>query len=83
MCSKASRDNSFKLGSYLHYFLQIHHHYFYTLLINNTLISFDHPLGNLKHITFLTNPLYNVSKSFQFCFAFDLVNSGPSFYICF
>ena len=34
------------------------------LLTNNTLISFDHPLCNLKHIAFLNFPLHNIFKSF-------------------
>ena len=40
------------------------------LLISNILISFDHSLCNLKHITFLFIPPYNISKSFPFCFTF-------------
>ena len=38
------------------------------LLTNNILISFDHPLCNLKHIAFLIIPLHNIFKSFPFCF---------------
>ena len=38
------------------------------LLSNNILISFDHPLCNLKHIAFVIISLYNVFKSFPFCF---------------
>ena len=34
------------------------------LLTNNILISFDHPLCNLKHIAFLIIPLHNIFKSF-------------------
>ena len=34
------------------------------LLTNNILISFDHPLCNLKHIAFLIFPLHNIFKSF-------------------
>ena len=40
----------------------------YAMLTNNILISFDHPLCNLKHIAFLIIPLHNVSKSFPLCF---------------
>ena len=39
-----------------------------TLLANNILISFDHPLSNLKHSAFLIISLNNVPKSFPFCF---------------
>ena len=38
------------------------------LLTNNILISFDHPLCNLKHIAFLIIPLNDTFKSFPFWF---------------
>ena len=37
------------------------------LLTNNIMISFDHPLCNLKNIAFLITPLHNALKSFPFC----------------
>ena len=40
------------------------------LLTNNIMISFDHPLCNLKNIAFLITPLHNVFKSFPFCFLY-------------
>ena len=55
----------------------------YALLINNILISFDHPICNLRRITFLIIPSRNVSRLFPFCFTFGLVNSPLSVFLCF
>ena len=53
------------------------------LLTNNILISFDHPLCNLKHIAFLIIPLHNFFKSFSFCFlhlAWQTVSFASRYY---
>ena len=51
----------------------------YELLTNNILISFGHPLRNLKHITPLFIPPRSIYKSFPFCFILDLINSPQAF----
>ena len=45
----------------------------YTLPNNNILVSFGHPLCNLKHMIFLIILLYNTPKSFSFYFTQDLM----------
>ena len=55
----------------------------YALPTNDLLISFDHPLYSLKHITFLIIPQHIVSKAIPFWFTFDLVNSPLSSLFCF
>ena len=55
----------------------------YALLTNNTLINLNHPLWNLKPVTFFIISLQNASKSFPFCFRIDLVNSSPRLFLYF
>ena len=81
LCSKASNDNFSKL-----FFITDSQYSIiisYSLLTNKILISFDDPLCSLENITFLIISPPNVSKSVLFCFSFGLVNSPPSFFLCF
>lgn len=55
----------------------------YVLLTNYTLILFDHPLQNLKHITLLIIPPHSVSKSLHFVYAFGLVIILPGLFLCY
>ena len=57
-----------------------YHHLLSTAQKKNVLISFDHPLCNLKHITFLIILPYDISRSFPICFTISMVNSRPSFF---
>ena len=65
--SKVSHDSFSKLFSIFiiecKYTIIISH----ALITNNIVISFDHPLCNFKHVTFLMDD-HSVSISFPFCF---------------
>ena len=51
----------------------------------NILINFDHPLCNVKYITFLIIPLHNISKLLSFWFTFCLLHHrlNLSLFLCF
>ena len=50
------------------------------LLTTNSVICFDHPLCNLKHVIFLIIVLHNNFKSFLICFTLDIVISLTVFF---